>query len=114
MLVCCRGMGLITIGTLRNFIEHRSSMTARSLMDILSWKLFYICIAKLTGRPASLPKFIIIVSPSNVVKFNIHVVNEAWHIFEDERPTLMRCDKLIPILSLMLLALGRLSAMMSK
>lgn len=49
-LVSFQGAGLITTDTHRNNVEHRCSLTARCLVDILPRKRFYVYMANLTAN----------------------------------------------------------------
>lgn len=68
-------------------------MTARTVMDILPGKLFYVYIASLMAKRASPPNFVTVAYGSSSLTCIIHVRKDEPYILEKECAILTQWDK---------------------
>lgn len=83
MLVSYIGAALMMIETHGNVVESQCPMTTRGLMNILSGKLVYVCIAYLTAKPVKLSKFMIVASASSALLCIMHARNDEPYMTEN-------------------------------
>lgn len=84
----------MTIETHQNVAEHRCSLPARGLIDILPLMPFYPYLANLTTNLISLLQFMIVASSSNAMKCFINASYDEPYLLEEEDPVLSQCDNL--------------------
>lgn len=67
-------------------------MSARSLMDILAGKPFYVFIPNLTAKPVDLPKLMIVASASNARSSIVHARDVDPCITKVRGRALLQCN----------------------
>lgn len=77
MLGSGRGAELLTTETHHIVFEHRYSMTAQGLIDILPGMPFYLFVANLTANRVNVPKFMIVALAFNAFSCIIQAHNDG-------------------------------------